>query len=150
MLRAATGGAMQRALVERARNGDLDAFSQLAKAAFPRLGGVAYLILRDPDRAQDAVQDALLMAWRDLRALRDPDSWEAWLQRLTVRPCHKAARRFASTSGWLTGADAYEGLSAYVVWSFPGDGTFHGHITAEGAPPAPLPPARQRQRGPTV
>src|SRR5688572_120047 len=83
---------MQRALVERARDGDLEAFSQLVKASSPRLDGVANLILRDSDRAQDAVQDAFLMAWRDLRALRDPDAWDAWLRRLTVRACYKVAR----------------------------------------------------------
>ena len=84
---------MQRALVERARDGDLDAFSQLAKASFPRLDGVATLILRDPERAQDAVQEALFRAWRDLRALRDPDAWDAWLRRLTVRACYDVARK---------------------------------------------------------
>jgi RNA polymerase sigma-70 factor, ECF subfamily len=80
-------------LVERARDGDLDAFSQLVKAALPRLEGVANLILRDSDRAEDAVQDALVAAWRDLRALRDPDAWEAWIRRLTVRACYKVARK---------------------------------------------------------
>jgi RNA polymerase sigma-70 factor, ECF subfamily len=89
---------MQRALVERAQDGDLDAFSQLVKASLRRLDGVARLILRDSDRAQDAVQDALLMAWRDLRALRDPDAWDAWLHRLTVRACYKVARRERRTS----------------------------------------------------
>jgi RNA polymerase sigma-70 factor (ECF subfamily) len=84
---------MQRALVERARDGDLEAFAQLATAAFPRLGRVADLILRDRDGAQDAVQEALLMAWRDLKALRDPDAWDAWLHRLTVRACYRIARR---------------------------------------------------------
>jgi RNA polymerase sigma-70 factor (ECF subfamily) len=84
---------MQRALVERARDGDLDAFTQLVKVAFPRLEGVAHLILRDTDRAQEAVQDALVLAWRDLRALRDPDAWDAWLRRLTVRACYRVARK---------------------------------------------------------
>ena len=62
---------MQRALVEQAQAGDLDAFTRLVKAYAPRLHGIANLILRDSDRAQDAVQDALLMGWRDIRALRD-------------------------------------------------------------------------------
>jgi hypothetical protein len=43
---------MQRALVERARSGDIDAFTDLVEAGFPRLKGVAYLILRDADRAE--------------------------------------------------------------------------------------------------
>jgi len=68
---------MQRDLVERARSGDLDAFAQLVKASAPRLRGVAHLILRDAHRAEDALQDALLLAWRDMRALRDPEAWDA-------------------------------------------------------------------------
>jgi len=79
--------------VERARNGDLDAFSQLVKVSAPRLKGVANLILRDANRAEDALQDALLLAWRDVRGLRDPDAWDAWLRRLTVRACYKVAKK---------------------------------------------------------
>ncbi len=61
---------MQRELVERARSGDHDAFSVLARASIGRLYGVATLILRDSDRAQDAVQEALVSAWRDVRAIQ--------------------------------------------------------------------------------
>ena len=84
---------MQRDLVIAARDGDHEAYSQLVRAAFPRLYGVANLILRDADRAQDAVQDALVLAWRHVRSLRDPDSWDAWLRRLTVRACYKVANK---------------------------------------------------------
>jgi RNA polymerase sigma factor (sigma-70 family) len=93
MVRARAVAAMQRALVERARDGDLEAFTQLVKLAFRRLKGVAYLILRDTERAEDAVQEALVVAWQDLRALRDPDAWDAWLRRLTVRTCYRAAKK---------------------------------------------------------
>jgi RNA polymerase sigma-70 factor (ECF subfamily) len=51
------------------------------------------LILRDDAQAEDAVQDALLQAWLDLRGLRDPDRFDAWLHRLLVRACYRAARR---------------------------------------------------------
>jgi RNA polymerase sigma-70 factor (ECF subfamily) len=84
---------MDRSLVERAREGDHGAFSQLAEASTDRLYGVATLILRDPDRAQDAVQDALVSAWRDVRSLRDPDRWDAWIHRLVVRACYREADR---------------------------------------------------------
>jgi RNA polymerase sigma-70 factor (ECF subfamily) len=83
---------MQRDLVERAQGGDTDAFNDLARAAMDRLYAMATLILRDGDRAQDAVQEALVSAWRDLRALRDPDAFDAWLHRLTVRACYRLAR----------------------------------------------------------
>ena len=91
MLRATAVTSMDRTLVERAQSGDQDAFSQLVKASTRRLLGLARLILRDPDRAEDAVQDALLSAWRDLRALRNPDAWDPWVRRLTVNACYKAA-----------------------------------------------------------
>ena len=83
----------QRDLVEQAMRGDADAFTQLVRAAAPRLNGVANLILRDPDRAKDAVQEAFIAAWKDMRALRDPDAWDAWLRRLTVRTCYRLARK---------------------------------------------------------
>jgi RNA polymerase sigma-70 factor (ECF subfamily) len=83
---------MQVELVERARHGDPEAFAALVRGATPTLYGVAKLILRDPDRAHDAVQEALVLAWRHVRALRDPLAWDAWLYRLTVRECRRLAR----------------------------------------------------------
>ena len=82
----------QRALVERARRGDHDAFAQLVDPALARLDAAARLILRDPELARDAVQDALIRAWRDLPGLRDPDRFDAWLRRLTVNACLDLAR----------------------------------------------------------
>jgi RNA polymerase sigma-70 factor, ECF subfamily len=84
---------MQRELVERAIRGDYQAFTDLVNTSASRQYAIATLILRDRDRAQDAVQDALVSAWRGLSALRDPEAWDAWLHRLTVRACYVAARR---------------------------------------------------------
>src|SRR5689334_13142572 len=86
-------GEMQRDLVERARRGDHDAFAELAGAAISRLDSAAWLILRDPEQAADAVQNALVRAWRDLPTLRDPGRFDAWLHRLLVRSCVDEARR---------------------------------------------------------
>jgi RNA polymerase sigma-70 factor (ECF subfamily) len=80
-------------LVERARLGDRDAFTQLAAEAVDRLYRVAYRILREPEAARDATQHALLEAWRDIPSLRDPDRWEAWTYRLLVRACYRERRR---------------------------------------------------------
>jgi len=84
---------VDRGLIERARNGDREAFTALAEGSVARLYAIAVLIVRDTNRAEDAVQEALIAAWRDLRALRDPGSWEAWSYRLTVRACYRAIRR---------------------------------------------------------
>src|SRR4029078_11999297 len=59
-------GVMQRDLVTRARRGDHDAFSELAGAAISRLDSAAWLILRDPEQAADAVQKTRVRALRDL------------------------------------------------------------------------------------
>ena len=83
----------QRDLVERAQRGDHDAFGQLARAAVARLDAAARLILRDPELAHDAVQEGFLRAWRDLRGLRDPDRFDAWLRRLVVNACIDIVRR---------------------------------------------------------
>src|SRR6266516_1856336 len=71
-------------LIERARGGDRDAFTVLAAAAIDRLYSIARLILRDADRAEDAVQETLVRCWRDLPALRDPSRFDGWLHRLLI------------------------------------------------------------------
>ena len=58
-----------------------------------RLFAIAQRILRDVDRAEDAFQDALVIAWRDLRALRDPDRFDAWLHKLLFNVCIRQAGR---------------------------------------------------------
>jgi RNA polymerase sigma-70 factor (ECF subfamily) len=84
---------VQTELVEQARRGDREAFGVLAGASVDRLYGIARLILRDAELAQDATQEALVRAWRDLPALRDVERFDAWLYRLIVHACTDIARR---------------------------------------------------------
>jgi len=84
---------MDRDLVTRARAGDHEAFTALVGLSIDRMYATAGLILRSDDRAQEAVQEALLRAWLGIRALRDPDRWEAWLRRLLINACYGVARR---------------------------------------------------------
>ena len=84
---------MERKLVERAMHGDEEAFDTLIGRVGDQLHSVARRILRDPYLAEDATQQALLDAWRNLPSLRDPDRFEAWLYRLLVNACHAEARR---------------------------------------------------------
>ena len=84
---------MRRDLVEAAARGDHDAFEVLATSAGDRLYAVARLILRSSDLAEDAVQEALVRAWRQLPSLRDPDRFDAWLHRLLVNACADQGRQ---------------------------------------------------------
>ena len=80
-------------LVERAQDGDEQAFASLAVAVGSRLYAVAFRILRDSTVAEDATQQALLAIWRDLPQLREPGRFEAWSYRLLVRACYAEGRR---------------------------------------------------------
>ena len=84
---------MDRDLVEAARNGDREAYADLLRTRGDRLYALAQRVLRDVDRAEDALQEALVIAWRDLPGLRDPDRFDAWLHRLVVRACVAEATR---------------------------------------------------------
>ncbi|MEA2674494.1 MAG: hypothetical protein QOI92_1686 [Chloroflexota bacterium] len=85
---------MRDRLVERAREGDEVAFSELVDLDGDRCYAIAYRILRDVERAQDAVQQAFLLAWRELPRLRDVERFEVWLHRLVVNACYEEFRRY--------------------------------------------------------
>lgn len=90
---------MRTRLVERAREGDDAAFSELVDLDGDQCYAVAYRILRDVERAQDAVQQAFLIAWRELPRLRDPDRFAPWLYRLVVNACYEEVRRHRRWAG---------------------------------------------------
>lgn len=84
---------MDRYLVERAIAGDRDAYTELVNQSIDRSYAVATLILRDPEWARDATQEAYVAAWRDLSSLRDPGAFESWIRKLIVRACYREAGR---------------------------------------------------------
>ena len=80
-------------LVRQARQGDRDAFDILLTDVVDHLYRIARLVLRDFDRAEDAVQEALVRCWRDLPNLREPDRFDAWLNRILMRAITDEARK---------------------------------------------------------
>ena len=84
---------MHAELVEQAKQGDREAFDSLARLTGDRCMAIAFRILRDFDLADDAVQSALLTAWREIRSLRDPQRFEPWLHRILTNACYAEARR---------------------------------------------------------
>jgi RNA polymerase sigma-70 factor (ECF subfamily) len=85
--------AVDRELVIAAQRGDQVAFVDLLRGRVDRLFSIARRILRDVDRAEDALQDALVIAWRDLPELRDPGRFDYWIQRVLTNMCIEHARR---------------------------------------------------------
>lgn len=76
-----------------AQRGDHAAFESLAKSIVRRLYGTAMMIVRDPDAANDAVQETLIEAWRNLPSLRDAGAFGGWANRILVRSCYRQIRQ---------------------------------------------------------
>jgi len=92
-------------LVRSAQQGDREAFASLARSRGDRLFGIARRMLHDVGLAEDAVQQALVIAWRELPRLRDPERFDAWLTRLLVHECFaesKRGRRLAANVRMIT------------------------------------------------
>jgi RNA polymerase sigma-70 factor, ECF subfamily len=90
---------MDRVLVERASSGDRDAFASLVHQVSDSLFAVAFRILRDTGLAEDALQNALVTAWRQLPHLRESSRFEAWIHRILVHACYdesRSSRQFAA------------------------------------------------------
>ena len=84
---------MDRDLVERASRGDREAFAVLVHQVSDTLYAVAFRILRDTGLAEDALQNALVLAWRRITHLREPDRFEAWIHRILVNACYDESQR---------------------------------------------------------
>ena len=96
---------MDRRLIELAQGGDRDAFAGLVHAFGDRLYGLAFRILRDPHLAQDAYQEAMIAAWRQLPNLRDPDRFDAWVRQILVHACYAESRK---RTKWTTNVRVLE------------------------------------------
>ena len=71
------------------------AFLEIAEAHLDASYRLAAAILGDRGEAEDATQDALVIAWRRWQQLRDPDRFEAWFHRILVNTCRDRLRRVA-------------------------------------------------------
>jgi len=66
---------------------------RLADVALANSYRLAAHLLGDPDDAEDATQEALLLAWRGWPRLRDPERFGAWFDRILVNVCYERLRR---------------------------------------------------------
>src|SRR2546426_4954559 len=60
-------------------HGDRDAFEMIIRTHSRALFAIAYGILQNREEAEDAVQDALVKAWKSRWRVRDPEKFPAWL-----------------------------------------------------------------------
>src|SRR3954447_11458790 len=86
------GPAIDRSLIDRARNGDLDAFESIVRARMDAVYRLTSAILGNEADARDAAQETFVAAWRQLARLRDPERLDAWLQRVAVNASRMTLR----------------------------------------------------------
>jgi RNA polymerase sigma-70 factor (ECF subfamily) len=93
---ATLGDASDQDLLARHVSGDPDAFGELVRRHRDRLWAVALRTLGDREEAADAVQDALVSAFRAAHTFRGQSAVTTWLHRITVNACLDRARKAAS------------------------------------------------------
>lgn len=79
-------------LLKLAASGDAGAFDALLRPRLDRLFRMAVAITRSEADARDATQEACVLAWRELPALRDPEHFDAWLSQILVNSCRGLLR----------------------------------------------------------
>lgn len=82
----------EQALIQNAINGELDAFNRLVLAYQDLAFNVAFRMLGDENLAADAVQNAFISAYKNMRSYRG-GSFKAWVMRMVTNGCYDELRR---------------------------------------------------------
>ncbi|MGP3980731.1 RNA polymerase sigma factor SigM [Streptomyces sp. KR80] len=96
MNRTTGGAASDQELLSRHVAGDPEAFGEIVRRHRDRLWAVAVKTLGDREEAADAVQDALISAYRAAHTFRGQSAVTTWLHRITVNACLDRARKAAT------------------------------------------------------
>jgi RNA polymerase sigma-70 factor, ECF subfamily len=99
---------MDHQLVDRAREGDREAFALIVEASFDRCYEIARRVLGETHLAQDATQQAMLSIWHDLPKLRDSQRFDAWSYRITINACYAEAKRARHTIPAIDDSDQHD------------------------------------------
>lgn len=83
-------------LVLKAQEGDSDAFAELYAVTYQHTYNYAVHYLRDRDLAQDAVQETYISALKNIRNIKEPSLFVAWINQICFRTCYDMSRRNSS------------------------------------------------------
>ncbi|MDO4869442.1 MAG: sigma-70 family RNA polymerase sigma factor [Bacillota bacterium] len=80
-------------VINKALQGDRDAFCCIYDLYKDRLYRYAFYRLRNREEAEDAVSDCVLSAWKQIRSLREPEAFPAWIFRILSGSCSKIIKK---------------------------------------------------------
>jgi RNA polymerase sigma-70 factor (ECF subfamily) len=80
-------------LIQRARAGDQDAFSELVVAHADRVYGALRRFGLDPDQADEVAQEVFVRAWRGLARFEERSQFSTWLYRIAFNEAHRRLSR---------------------------------------------------------
>lgn len=116
-------------LVTRAQDGDVTAFESLVHCYAGELFRLGYRMTGDRADSQDALQDTLVLTWRRLPSLAEPEAFRAWVFQLMTRQCLSLLRRRARRRTMV----AEPGPDGVLATGLPVGGALDGPPTPEGA-----------------
>ncbi|MDE5698061.1 MAG: sigma-70 family RNA polymerase sigma factor [Lachnospiraceae bacterium] len=88
-------------LIQKAKTGNSDAFTELMKSQMQNMYRTAKAILMNDEDASDAIQDTLLICWEKLNELKTDQYFKAWVTKILVNNCYGIIRR----NRWITYTD---------------------------------------------
>lgn len=91
----------EKELIDRARQGDQDAFSELVERFRTKMFNLAYGMTRNREEADDMTQDVFIKAWRHISGFKGRSAFGTWLYRIavnTIRDFLRRENRFPKTS----------------------------------------------------
>lgn len=89
-------------LIEKARSGEPEAFTELMQMYMQTMYKVARSMLRSDEDVADAVQDTILCCWEKIRQLREGKYFKTWMTRILINKCNdilRAKQRYVSEEG---------------------------------------------------
>ena len=88
-------------LVRRAQAGNSEAFSELYMLTYKQAYNYALRYMKDEHLAQDAVQETYITAFKNLKGIKDPSLFVAWLNQINFHTCFDMCKKINSSYGFI-------------------------------------------------
>lgn len=102
-------------LVEKAKNGDSQAFNELIEQNKLKMYKTARAVLKNEDDICDAIQEALISAYTNLNKLKENKYFSTWIIRILINKCYDIIAKNKKTENFIDISEAQE-VKTYDVY----------------------------------